>query len=97
MIDWIITVLLCVSFGLNLLLGFILLASEDDSDLKVENKKLEMENIVLNREVNNMRDLFHYMIDNDVRIDKSDEEMVIIYKKQEDNLKEILEGGLGIK
>lgn len=93
----ILTSLLAISVFLNMFLGFLILNSDNDVDIKVENKRLEMENIVLNRELNKFRDLFHYMIDKDVRLDKSDDEMVIIYKKQEDNLKEILEEGLGIK
>ena len=87
----IIEALLGISFFINLFLGFILLSSDNETDYKIENKRLEMENIILERERVKMRDLFHYLIDKDVRLDKSDDEMVIIYKKQEDNLKEILE------
>ena len=86
--------ILIISVFLNIVLISCIYLSDDCTELKLENQKLQFENQIITREYNKSKSMFNYLRDNDVKVDWEHDGAIIFYMPEEDSLRELFEGWL---
>ncbi len=83
--------ILIISVFLNIVLISCIYLSDDCTELKLENQKLQLENKLLLREHTKMRQFLSYLKNNDVNVDFSSKDHIVIYNPKEDDFEEFVE------
>lgn len=84
-----IEIILVISVVLNIVLLTGISLSEDTTDFKLKNQRLQFENQILHKEYYKLKEVLYYLKDDDVKVDWSNEGIVVFYLPENNDMDEL--------